>query len=146
MRITYHELVMEDGEEMVTAAEEEAVQPAFDTPVKHYRIMEGMGVTYHCKMTGNPLPKVLSISKLIITIVLSSTIVKNKLHKKYILDINQSYFSAFLFERLHGTKMESVSTMAAVTRWRFSRMVEPVYVSLWCCLKMRVFTLHLPAT
>lgn len=60
MRITYRELVTEDGELMVTVADEEAVQPAFDTPVKNYRIMEGMGVTFHCKMAGNPLPKVQS--------------------------------------------------------------------------------------
>ncbi|KAI3355751.1 hypothetical protein L3Q82_004200 [Scortum barcoo] len=58
MRITYRELVTEDGELMVTAAENEAVQPAFDTVVKNYRIMEGMGVTFHCKMAGNPLPKI----------------------------------------------------------------------------------------
>lgn len=58
MRITYRELVTEDGEMMVTVAEQEAVQPAFNTPVKNYRIMEGMGVTFHCKMAGNPLPKV----------------------------------------------------------------------------------------
>lgn len=60
MRITYRELVTEDGELMVTAADDEVVQPAFDTPVKNYRIMEGMGVTFHCKMAGNPLPKVQS--------------------------------------------------------------------------------------
>lgn len=58
MRISYRELVIEDGEMAVTVAEEEAVQPAFGTPVKNYRIMEGMGVTFHCKMSGNPLPKV----------------------------------------------------------------------------------------
>ncbi|KAM4608731.1 titin-like [Polymixia lowei] len=58
MRITYREIVTEDGELMVTAAEDEAVQPAFDTPVKNYRIMEGMGVTFHCKMAGMPLPKI----------------------------------------------------------------------------------------
>lgn len=58
MRITYRELVTEDRELMVTAADDEAVQPAFETPVKNYRIMEGMGVTFHCKMAGNPLPKV----------------------------------------------------------------------------------------
>ncbi|KAM6978117.1 LOW QUALITY PROTEIN: titin-like [Tautogolabrus adspersus] len=58
MRITYSELVIEDGEMMVTVAEEAALQPAFDTPVKNYRIMEGMGVTFHCKMVGNPLPKI----------------------------------------------------------------------------------------
>ncbi|KAK2840469.1 hypothetical protein Q5P01_014209 [Channa striata] len=58
MRITYRELVTEDGELMVTAPDEEAVQPTFETPVKSYRIMEGMGVTFHCKMAGKPLPKI----------------------------------------------------------------------------------------
>lgn len=58
MRITYRELVTEDGELMVTVAESEAVQPVFETPVKNYRIMDGMGVTFHCKMSGTPLPKV----------------------------------------------------------------------------------------
>ncbi|XP_078142269.1 titin-like [Centroberyx gerrardi] len=58
IKITYREIVTEDGELMVTAAEDEAVQPAFDTPVKNYRIMDGMGVTFHCKMAGMPLPKI----------------------------------------------------------------------------------------
>uniref|UniRef100_H3DPY6 Ig-like domain-containing protein n=1 Tax=Tetraodon nigroviridis TaxID=99883 RepID=H3DPY6_TETNG len=58
MRITYRELVTEDRELMVTAAEGEAEQPAFNTPVKNYRIMEGMGVTFHCRMSGKPLPKI----------------------------------------------------------------------------------------
>lgn len=58
MRITYREIVTEDGELMVTAAPTEATMPTFDTPVKNYRIVEGMGVTFHCKMTGMPLPKV----------------------------------------------------------------------------------------
>ncbi|KAJ0005748.1 hypothetical protein NQD34_015642 [Periophthalmus magnuspinnatus] len=58
MRISYMELVIKDGEEMVTVAEHEAVQPVFDTPVKNYRIVDGMGVTFHCKMSGNPLPKI----------------------------------------------------------------------------------------
>lgn len=61
MMISYRELVMEDGEQVVTAAEGEAVQPAFDTLVKNYRIMDGMGVTFHCKMAGKPLPKVQSV-------------------------------------------------------------------------------------
>uniref|UniRef100_A0A3B4TIL8 Ig-like domain-containing protein n=1 Tax=Seriola dumerili TaxID=41447 RepID=A0A3B4TIL8_SERDU len=56
MKITYREIVTEDGELMVTAAPTEAMQPAFDTPVKNYRIMEGMGVTFHCKMAGIPMP------------------------------------------------------------------------------------------
>lgn len=63
MRITYRELVTEDKELMVTAAEGEAEQPAFDTPVKSYRIMAGMGVTFHCRMSGKPLPKVLALNK-----------------------------------------------------------------------------------
>ncbi|KAF7659178.1 hypothetical protein LDENG_00002630, partial [Lucifuga dentata] len=56
MKITYRELVTEDSELMETA--EDAVQPAFDTPVKNYRIMERMGVTFHCKVAGMPLPKI----------------------------------------------------------------------------------------
>lgn len=60
MSITYRELVTEDRELMVTAAEGEAEPPAFDTPVKNYRIMEGMGVTFHCRMSGRPLPKVVA--------------------------------------------------------------------------------------
>lgn len=62
MRIMYSELVAEDGEMMVTIAEEHAVQPTFVTPVKNYRIVEGMGVTFHCKMSGMPLAKVQSQS------------------------------------------------------------------------------------
>lgn len=62
MKISYKEIVTEDGELMVTAAPDEAVQSSFDTPVKNYRIMEGMGVTFHCKMAGMPLPKVLNLS------------------------------------------------------------------------------------
>lgn len=61
MKITYREIVTEDGELMVTAAATEAVEPVFDTPVKNYRIMEGMGVTFHCKTAGMPLPKVLDV-------------------------------------------------------------------------------------
>uniref|UniRef100_A0A3P8UGZ8 Ig-like domain-containing protein n=2 Tax=Cynoglossus semilaevis TaxID=244447 RepID=A0A3P8UGZ8_CYNSE len=56
--ITYSQLLAEDGEEMVTVAEHEAVQSAFETPVKNYRIVDGMGVTFHCKMAGKPLPKI----------------------------------------------------------------------------------------
>lgn len=62
MKITYREIVTEDGELMVTTTATEAVQPAFDTPIKNYRIMEGMGVTFHCKVAGMPLPKVLNLS------------------------------------------------------------------------------------
>lgn len=62
MRISYKEMVTEDGELMVTATPDEAVQSGFSTPVKNYRILEGMGVTFHCKMAGMPLPKVLKPS------------------------------------------------------------------------------------
>nr|XP_046259560.1 titin-like isoform X2 [Scatophagus argus] len=58
MKITYKEIVTEDGELMVTATPNEAVQSTFDIPVKNYRIMAGMGVTFHCKMAGMPLPKI----------------------------------------------------------------------------------------
>lgn len=58
MKITYKEMVTEDGELMVTASPSEAVQPSFQTAVKSYRIREGMGVTFHCRMAGAPLPKV----------------------------------------------------------------------------------------
>jgi hypothetical protein len=58
LQITYQQIVTEDREEMVTCADREAVQSAFATPVKNYRIIEGMGVTFHCKMAGTPLPKV----------------------------------------------------------------------------------------
>ncbi|KAG5852575.1 hypothetical protein ANANG_G00063900 [Anguilla anguilla] len=57
LKITYQELVTEDGEEMIMT-EQEAVEPTFDTPVKSYRILEGMGVTFHCKVAGTPLPKI----------------------------------------------------------------------------------------
>lgn len=63
MRISYTELMREDGEMVTTemVMEGSAVQPAFHTPLKNYRIVEGMGVTFHCRMTGMPLPKVYKV-------------------------------------------------------------------------------------
>ncbi|KAK5889758.1 hypothetical protein CesoFtcFv8_013346 [Champsocephalus esox] len=58
MKFTYREFVTEDGELIVTSDPNEAVQPIFDTPVKNYRILEGMGVTFHCRSGGMPLPKI----------------------------------------------------------------------------------------
>lgn len=60
MRMSYTELVMEGGEQVTTEVvlEGTAVQPAFHTSLKNYRIVEGMSVTFHCRMTGTPLPKV----------------------------------------------------------------------------------------
>lgn len=62
MRISYTELMMEDREQVTTevVVEGSGVPPAFDTPLKNYRIVEGMGVTFHCRMIGTPLPKVKS--------------------------------------------------------------------------------------
>lgn len=42
----------------VDISESEAVEAGFDLRIKNYRILEGMGVTFHCKMSGYPLPKV----------------------------------------------------------------------------------------
>lgn len=39
-------------------SESEAVESGFEIRLKNYRILEGMGVTFHCKMSGYPLPKV----------------------------------------------------------------------------------------
>lgn len=58
MKISYTDMVTEDGEAPVTSTPTEPVQSSFDTPVKNYRIVEGSGVTFHCKMGGLPLPKV----------------------------------------------------------------------------------------
>ncbi|KAM8858182.1 titin-like [Synchiropus picturatus] len=58
MSISYRDLVTQDGELMVTATDDEAVQATFLTPVKNYRIVEGMSATFHCKAAGTPLPKI----------------------------------------------------------------------------------------
>uniref|UniRef100_S4RBA9 Ig-like domain-containing protein n=1 Tax=Petromyzon marinus TaxID=7757 RepID=S4RBA9_PETMA len=59
INLTLEELLKEDGEEMaVDVPDEDAVQPAFETKIKSYRVFEGMTVTYHCKVSGSPLPKI----------------------------------------------------------------------------------------
>lgn len=59
LKITYQKLLAEDGEQMdMTISEHECVSPAFSTPVKNYKLREGMSATLHFKMTGTPLPKV----------------------------------------------------------------------------------------
>nr|XP_058909566.1 titin isoform X6 [Kogia breviceps] len=60
IKTTLEELLEEDGEEKmaVDISESEAVEAGFDLRVKNYRIFEGMGVTFHCKMSGYPLPKI----------------------------------------------------------------------------------------
>ncbi|KAM5308886.1 palladin isoform 2-T2 [Glossophaga mutica] len=37
---------------------ENEVAPFFETKLKHYKIFEGMPVTFTCKVTGNPKPKI----------------------------------------------------------------------------------------
>ncbi|KAF6096000.1 palladin, cytoskeletal associated protein [Phyllostomus discolor] len=37
---------------------ENGVAPFFETKLKHYKIFEGMPVTFTCKVTGNPKPKI----------------------------------------------------------------------------------------
>lgn len=44
---------------MVDISESEAIEAGFDLRLKNYRSFEGTGVTFHCKTTGYPLPKVL---------------------------------------------------------------------------------------
>jgi len=57
--ITLEELLEEDGEEMVVdIPESETIEAGFELRLKNYRILEGHGVTFHCKMTGYPLPKI----------------------------------------------------------------------------------------
>lgn len=43
---------------MVDISESEAIEAGFDLRLKNYRAFEGTGVTFHCKTTGYPLPKV----------------------------------------------------------------------------------------
>ncbi|NXM99795.1 TITIN protein, partial [Sylvia borin] len=59
IKTTLHELLEEDGEEMmVDISESEAVEAGFDLRLKNYRTFEGTGVTFRCKTSGYPLPKV----------------------------------------------------------------------------------------
>ncbi|NXA48856.1 TITIN protein, partial [Nothocercus julius] len=59
IKTTLDELLEEDGEVMmVDVSESEAVEAGFDLRLKNYRAFEGTGVTFHCKMSGYPLPKI----------------------------------------------------------------------------------------
>ncbi|NXA32886.1 TITIN protein, partial [Eudromia elegans] len=59
IKTTLDELLEEDGEEMmVDVSESEAVEAGFELRLKNYRAFEGTGVTFHCKMSGYPLPKI----------------------------------------------------------------------------------------
>ncbi|OXB61722.1 hypothetical protein ASZ78_002723 [Callipepla squamata] len=59
IKTTLDELLEEDGEAMmVDISESEAIEAGFDLRLKNYRTFEGTGVTFHCKTTGYPLPKI----------------------------------------------------------------------------------------
>ncbi|XP_075053930.1 palladin isoform X1 [Mixophyes fleayi] len=45
---------VEHGDEFV----EDSAPPQFETKLRHYKIFEGMPVTFTCKVTGNPKPKI----------------------------------------------------------------------------------------
>ncbi|OCT61204.1 hypothetical protein XELAEV_18047227mg [Xenopus laevis] len=59
IKTSLEELLEEDGEEMIVdVTESETIVSGFDIRLKSYQILEGMGVTFHCKMSGYPLPKI----------------------------------------------------------------------------------------
>uniref|UniRef100_A0A7M4F8R8 Ig-like domain-containing protein n=1 Tax=Crocodylus porosus TaxID=8502 RepID=A0A7M4F8R8_CROPO len=59
IKTTLEELLEEDGEEMmIEVAESDATEAGFDLRLKNFRTFEGMGVTFTCKMTGYPSPKI----------------------------------------------------------------------------------------
>ncbi|KFO86633.1 Titin, partial [Buceros rhinoceros silvestris] len=59
IKTTLDELLEEDGDTMmVDISESEAIEAGFDLRLKNYRAFEGTGVTFHCKTTGYPLPKI----------------------------------------------------------------------------------------
>uniref|UniRef100_A0A8C4S640 Ig-like domain-containing protein n=1 Tax=Erpetoichthys calabaricus TaxID=27687 RepID=A0A8C4S640_ERPCA len=57
LKITYEEIITEDGEEMILDVAG-SVEPGFQQVLKSYRILEGMSATFHCKVSGHPLPKI----------------------------------------------------------------------------------------
>ena len=57
--MTLKELMPDDEEEMVTdVSEQDVTEPVFQSNLKSYRVFEGMTVTFHCKVSGHPMPKV----------------------------------------------------------------------------------------
>lgn len=52
---------MEESDDEVQHGDEpidNSVSPYFEIKLKHYKIFEGMPVTFTCKVAGNPKPKV----------------------------------------------------------------------------------------
>lgn len=124
----------------VDISESEAVEAGFDLRVKNYRILEGMGVTFHCKMSGYPLPKV----KYKHRSYLHATI---KTWMGYRITIlSKLYWHMHdIICRLHGTKMASASDMERDTMWTFYKMAELVCAYLLFFRKMKASILRLPA-
>ena len=124
----------------VDISEAEAIEAGFDLRVKNYRILEGMGVTFHCKMSGYPLPKVKykHWSYLHTTIKTHIGCSVTPLCKFY-LHVHD------VICRLHGIKMASASNMERDTIWNFYKMAELVCEYLLFFQKMKASILHLPA-
>lgn len=50
---------VEESDDDVQHDEDSAgVAPSFDQKLKHYKVFEGMPVTFSCKVNGDPKPKV----------------------------------------------------------------------------------------
>lgn len=52
---------MEESDDDVQHDEDSAgrgTAPSFDRKLKHYKVFEGMPVTFSCKVNGDPKPKV----------------------------------------------------------------------------------------
>lgn len=52
---------MEESDDEVQHGDEpidNSMSPYFEMKLKHYKIFEGMPVTFTCKVAGNPKPKV----------------------------------------------------------------------------------------
>lgn len=123
----------------VDISESEAVEAGFDLRIKNYRILEGMGVTFHCKMSGYPLPKV----KYKPLFYLHATV---KIEISYTIIILPKFYSHMhVICRLHGTKTASASNMERDTKWTFYKMAELVCAYLLFFQKMRESILRLPA-
>lgn len=123
----------------VDISESEAVEAGFDLRLKNYRILEGMGVTFHCKMSGYPLPKV----KYRHLSFLRATV---KIEIDYTITVLSKFYSHMHFIcRLHGTKMASASNMERGTKWTFYKMAELACAYPLFFQKMKESILRLPA-
>lgn len=123
----------------VDISESEAVEAGFDLRIKNYRILEGMGVTFHCKMSGYPLPKV----KYNHLSYLHATI---KIQLGYTVTILSTFNSHVPITcRLRGTKMASALSMERDTKWTFYKTAELACAYQLFFQKMRASILHLPA-